>query len=383
MIFRQLFDPVSCTYTYLLGSREGGEALLVDPVLDRVDRYLQLIEELDLKLVKAVDTHVHADHITGLGELRDRTHCVTVMGAESGVDVVSMRIAEGDKVSIEGGISLDAIYTPGHTDDSYSFLLGDRLFSGDTLLIRARAHRLPERQSRDPVRVALRQTTATTRRNARVSGPRLQGRHGVDHRRGAGVTILACRFQSINEYVDIMNSLGLADPKMMDVAVPANLHIGLAQGEVARKGWALDGEQLQRLLERENPLLIDLREDTERQREGVLPGALHLCYDDLSEGPRAGRAARRARAFDGAPARLLLCLRRALGDGRGSGARGGHAGGGAPEWGHQGLEGGGLRGGVARRGCERLGGRAVRRAAPAGRLFGRAQDLCMTARRFR
>src|ERR1039458_3821733 len=102
MIFRQLFDSVSGTYSYLLASRAGGEALIVDPVLEKVDRYLQLMRELDLRLVKAVDTHLHADHITGLGALRDRTHCVTVMGEQSLVDVVSMRIADGDKLTIEG-----------------------------------------------------------------------------------------------------------------------------------------------------------------------------------------------------------------------------------------------------------------------------------------
>ena len=135
MIFRQLFDSVSSTYTYLIASRRGGEALIIDPVLEKVDRYIQLIGELDLKLVKAVDTHLHADHLTGLGALRDRTHCVTVMGERSKVDVVSMRLSEGDKLTIEG-VALDVLYTPGHTDDSYSFLMRDRLFTGDTLLIR-------------------------------------------------------------------------------------------------------------------------------------------------------------------------------------------------------------------------------------------------------
>src|SRR5512147_232408 len=102
MIFRQLFDSVSSTYTYLIASRLGGEALIIDPVLEKVDRYLQLVKELDLRLVKAVDTHVHADHVTGLGVLRDRTQCITVMGEQSKVDVVSMRVAEGDKLTIEG-----------------------------------------------------------------------------------------------------------------------------------------------------------------------------------------------------------------------------------------------------------------------------------------
>src|SRR5712691_1778768 len=135
MIFRQLFDNVSSTYSYLIASRRGGEALIIDPVLEKVDRYIQLVKELDLKLVKAVDTHVHADHITGLGALRDRTHCVTVMGERSKVDVVSMRVAEGDQLTI-GDLARDVLYTPGHTDDSYSFLMRDRVFTGDTPLTR-------------------------------------------------------------------------------------------------------------------------------------------------------------------------------------------------------------------------------------------------------
>ena len=135
MIFRQLFDGVSGTYTYLLASRRGGEALIIDPVLEKVERYLQLIHELNLRLVKAVDTHLHADHITGLGALRDRTQCITVMGDRSNVDVVSMRLSEGDRLTIEA-IVLDVLYTPGHTDDSYSFRMADRAFTGDTLLIR-------------------------------------------------------------------------------------------------------------------------------------------------------------------------------------------------------------------------------------------------------
>ena len=135
MFFRQLFDSESCTYTYLLASRPGGEALIIDPVLDRVDHYIRLLEELDLDLVKVVDTHIHADHITGMGALRDRTKCITIMGDQSAVDVVSMRVRESDQIAVEG-ISLDVIYTPGHTSDSYSFKMNDRVFTGDTLFIR-------------------------------------------------------------------------------------------------------------------------------------------------------------------------------------------------------------------------------------------------------
>src|SRR5437870_12940190 len=135
MIFRQLFDSTSGTYTYLLASRRGGEALIVDPVLEKVERYIQLVNELDLRLVKAADTHLHADHITGLGALRDRTHCITVMGERSKADVVSMRLSEGDKLTIEG-VALDVLYTPGHPDESYSFPMQDRVFTGDALPIR-------------------------------------------------------------------------------------------------------------------------------------------------------------------------------------------------------------------------------------------------------
>ena len=145
MIFRQLFDSVSGTYSYLLASRAGGEALILDPVLEKADRYCQLLRELDLRLVKAVDTHLHADHVTGLGELRDRTQCITIMGEQSKADVVSMRVSDGDKVMIEG-LSLDVMYTPGHTDDSYILLDGrPRLHRRYAVDPRHRPHRFPER----------------------------------------------------------------------------------------------------------------------------------------------------------------------------------------------------------------------------------------------
>src|SRR5262244_2370869 len=249
MIFRQLFDSVSGTYTYLLARRHGGEALIIDPVLEKVDRYLQLIRELDLKLVKAVDTHLHADHITGLGALRDRTHCITVMGEQTHADVVSMRVTEGDRVNIEG-LSLDVLYTPGHTDDSYSFLLDGRVFTGDTLLIRgtgrtdfqngdARAQydsifnrllRLPEDTLVYPAHDYKGETVSTIGEE-KAFNPRLQ-------------------VKSIDDYVELMNNLHLPNPKMMDVAVPANMRVGLAQEEIAKRGWALSAEQALALLGR-------------------------------------------------------------------------------------------------------------------------------------
>ncbi len=287
MIFRQLFDNVSGTYTYLLASRHGGEALIIDPVLEKVERYIQLIGELDLKLVKAVDTHLHADHITGLGALRDRTRCVTVMGEKSQVDVVSMRLSEGDKLTIEG-VALDVLYTPGHTDDSYSFLLHDRVFTGDTLLIRgtgrtdfqngdARAQydsifnkllRLPDETMVFPAHDYKGETVSTIGEE-RMFNPRLQ-------------------VKSVDEYADLMGRLNLPNPKMMDVAVPANMRVGLAQEEIARRGWALSAIEAMALEGRPDVTLIDLRERNERERHGVIPGSLHAPYCDLAANVHPG-----------------------------------------------------------------------------------------------
>jgi sulfur dioxygenase len=287
MLFRQLFDNVSCTYSYLMASRRGGEALIIDPVLEKVDRYLQLIRELDLKLVKAVDTHLHADHITGLGALRDRTHCVTVMGEQSKVDVVSMRVFDGDRLRIEG-VNLDVLYTPGHTDDSYSFLMADRVFTGDTLLIRgtgrtdfqngsARAQyesifgrllKLPDETLVFPAH-DYKGDTVSTIAEERAFNPRLQ-------------------VKSVDEYAEMMNNLNLPNPKMMDVAVPANMRVGLAQEEIAKRGWVLSADQAMGLLGRSDVALIDLRERGEREKHGSIPGSLHAPYPELDENIRPG-----------------------------------------------------------------------------------------------
>jgi sulfur dioxygenase len=282
MIFRQLFDSTSGTYTYLLASRHGGEALIIDPVLERVDRYLQLVRELDLRLVKAVDTHLHADHITGLGALRDRIHCITVMGEQTHADVVSMRVAEGDRIEIEG-LRLDVLYTPGHTDDSYSFVLSDRVFTGDTLLIRGTGRtdfqngdpraqydsifnklmKLPDETFVFPAH-DYKGDTVSTIGEEKVFNPRL-------------------KVKSIDEYVDLMNNLKLPNPKMMDVAVPANMHVGLHQEDVARKGWAVTAVEAIALRGRPDVSIVDLREKSEREKHGIIPGSLHAPYPELAE----------------------------------------------------------------------------------------------------
>ena len=134
MIFEQLFDTKSSTYTYIISSGKGREALIIDPVIEHTDEYINVLEKLDLKLVKVIDTHIHADHITGLNELNKRTNCTRIMGEKSKSEVIDLKIKDDEKINVES-IELKAIYTPGHTDCSYSYLMNDRVFTGDTLLI--------------------------------------------------------------------------------------------------------------------------------------------------------------------------------------------------------------------------------------------------------
>ena len=314
MIFRQLFDSVSGTYSYLLASRAGGEALILDPVLEKVDRYCQLLRELDLRLVKAVDTHLHADHVTGLGELRDRTHCVTIMGEQSKADVVAMRVADGDKVMIEG-LSLDVMYTPGHTDDSYSYLMGDRVFTGDTLLIRgtgrtdfqngsARAQydsifgrllKLPDETMVFPAHDYKGDTVSTIGEEKRFN-PRLQVR-------------------SVDEYVELMNNLNLPNPKLMDV-VGAGQHAGrVAPG---RTGQAGTGAQRPRGHREPWPARYaagrSARERRTRQARHAA-GRASRALSRRSAKTCARRHVARSGGGDRTAHRVLLCLRRALGDG--------------------------------------------------------------------
>ena len=226
MIFRQLFDQTSSTYTYLLAERKGGEALLIDPVLENTDQYVQLLNELDVKLVLAVDTHIHADHVTALGSLRNRTSCATAMGEKTGAECVSVRFSEGEKLCVDN-LHLDILYTPGHTDDSYSFKLADRVFTGDTLLIRGTGRtdfqngdpaaqydslfgkllRLPEHTLVYPAHDYNGMTVSTIGEELRHN-PRLQ-------------------VPSKQAYIDQMNALDLDDPRLMDIAVPANRRCGL------------------------------------------------------------------------------------------------------------------------------------------------------------
>ena len=226
MIFRQLFDRTSSTYTYLLAERRGGEAVIIDPVLERVDQYLQLVRELDLQLVVAVDTHIHADHVTALGALREQTGCTTAMGAMTRSECVSVHFHEGEKLSADN-LHLEILYTPGHTDDSYSFLLTDRVFTGDTLLIRGTGR--TDFQNGDP---AAQYDSLFNKLLRLPESTRVYPAHDYN-----GMTVSTIgeekhhnprlQVSGVQAYVELMNGLVLDDPRLMDIAVPANRACGV------------------------------------------------------------------------------------------------------------------------------------------------------------
>ena len=221
MIFKQLFDKKSSTYTYIVSSGKGREALIIDPVIENTDEYINVLKNLDLKLVKVIDTHIHADHISGLNELSKRTKCSKIMGEHSSSEVIDIRVKDNEKVKIEN-IELISLYTPGHTNCSYSFLMNDRVFTGDTLLINGTGRtdfqsgssydaydslfnkllKLPEKTLVYPAHDYSGKKYSTIE-NEKKNNPRLQ-------------------VNSADEYADIMNNLNLGDPKMMDIAIPAN-----------------------------------------------------------------------------------------------------------------------------------------------------------------
>jgi len=231
MIFNQLFDDKSSAYTYIISSGKGREALIIDPVIEHTKKYIKILKDLELKLVKVIDTHIHADHISGLNELNKQTECTRIMGEESESEVIDLRVKENEKVKIEG-VELITLYTPGHTKCSYSYLMNDRVFTGDTLLINGSGRtdfqggnameqydsifnkllKLPDKTLVYPAHDYNGKKFSTVE-NERNNNPRLQ-------------------VSSPDEYIQIMNNLKLANPKMMDIAVPANKR-GLSSSEIS------------------------------------------------------------------------------------------------------------------------------------------------------
>ncbi|MDA9745657.1 MBL fold metallo-hydrolase [Candidatus Pelagibacter sp.] len=230
MIFEQLFDTKSSTYTYILSSGKGREALIIDPVLEHTDQYINLLNKLELKLVKVIDTHIHADHITGLNELSKRTSCTKIMGDNSKSEVVDLRVKEDENVKIDN-INLKVMYTPGHTDCSYSYLMNDRVFTGDTLLINGTGRTdfqngNPRQQYDSIFNKLLKLPENTIVFPAHDYNGKKHSTIGSERKNNPRLQV-----NSVDQYVEIMNNLKLANPKMMDVAVPANLK-GLTLNQV-------------------------------------------------------------------------------------------------------------------------------------------------------
>ncbi len=225
MIFKQVFDKKSSTYTYLIASSKGREALIIDPVLDNVEGYIKLLTELDLKLVKVIDTHIHADHVTGAGKLRDKTKCATIMGEHSPAETVEIKVKDDEYINLDH-LKIRAMYTPGHTSDSYSFLLDNYLFSGDTLLINGTGRtdfqngsskdaynsifnkllKLPEETFLYPAHDYKGETVSTIGKEKKHN-PRLQ-------------------VSSVDEYIEIMSNLNLKKPAEIESNVSRNISLG-------------------------------------------------------------------------------------------------------------------------------------------------------------
>ena len=225
MIFKQLFDKTSFTYTYLLSSGQNREAIIIDPVLENVDEYINILDQLNLNLINVIDTHVHADHISGIGSLKDKTDCETVMGEKTPIDVVSIKLKDGEILNVDG-IKLKTLYTPGHTIESCSFLLNDNLFTGDALLIGGTGR--TDFQNGDPYmsykslfEVILKLPNDTKVYPAHDYNGNFSSTIEIEKKTNPRLQVT-----SADEYADIMNGLNLPNPKLMDIAIPRNLNLG-------------------------------------------------------------------------------------------------------------------------------------------------------------
>ena len=230
MIFKQLFDDKSSTYTYIVASGKGREALIIDPVIEHTHIYVDLLNNLNLRLVKVIDTHIHADHISAMAELKERTNCQTIMGERSKSEVVNLKVKDNEKISIDG-INLKALYTPGHTDDSYCFVMEDRIFTGDTLLINGTGRTdFQNGNSKDAYNSIFKRVLTLPEETLVYPAHDYKGNKyssiGNEKKHNPRLQV-----KNAEEYSEIMDNLNLANPKMMDIAVPANLN-GLTLKEI-------------------------------------------------------------------------------------------------------------------------------------------------------
>ena len=225
MIFRQVFDNKSSTYTYLIASAKGREAVIIDPVIENVESYIKLLQELDLKLVKVIDTHIHADHITGASKLKQATNCSTLMGEHTPADAVEIKVKDDEIIKIDQ-IEIRAMYTPGHTSDSYSFLMDNYLFSGDTLLINGTGRTdFLNGNSKDAYNSLFNKLLKLPDDTMLYPGHDYNGKLsstiGKEKQHNPRLQV-----ENVDQYIEIMSNLNLSKPKMIDHNISRNLKLG-------------------------------------------------------------------------------------------------------------------------------------------------------------
>ena len=225
MIFRQVFDNKSSTYTYLIASAKGREAVIIDPVIENVESYIKLLQELDLKLVKVIDTHIHADHVTGASKLKQVTNCSTLMGEHTPADTVEIKVQDDEIIKIDQ-LEIKAMYTPGHTSDSYSFLMDKYLFSGDTLLINGTGRTdFQNGSSKDAYNSIFNRLLKLPEDTILYPGHDYNGKEsstiGDEKKFNPRLQV-----KNVDEYVDLMSNLNLAKPKLIDINVSRNINLG-------------------------------------------------------------------------------------------------------------------------------------------------------------
>ena len=225
MIFKQVFDTKSSTYTYIIASGKGREAVIIDPVIENVESYIRLLNELDLKLVKVIDTHIHADHVTGASKLKLATNCSTLMGEHTPADTVEIKVKDDEIIKIDQ-IEIKAMYTPGHTSDSYSFLMDNYLFSGDTLLINGTGRTdFQNGSSKDAYNSIFNRLLKLPEDTILYPGHDYNGKESstIGNEKKFNPRL---QVKNVDEYVDLMSNLNLAKPKLIDINVSRNIKLG-------------------------------------------------------------------------------------------------------------------------------------------------------------
>ena len=225
MIFKQIFDTETSTYTYIIASAKGREAVIIDPVLENIEDYTNALKELDLKLVKVIDTHIHADHITGASKLKQATNCITIMGEHTPADTVEIKVKDDEIIDIDN-LKIRSMYTPGHTSDSYSFLLDNYLFTGDTLLINGTGRTdFQNGSSKDAYNSLFNNLLKLPEETLVYPGHDYNGKFSstIGNEKKFNPRL---QVKSVDEYVGIMSKLNLVKPKMIETNVSRNIKLG-------------------------------------------------------------------------------------------------------------------------------------------------------------